>query len=123
MSRNFDRIRRISEQMRRDLAKAVRGVIPHAHANFISITAVRVTRDLSFAKVYVTHVLDNQEERDEIVALLNQYKGQLRHALAQGSNLRKMPELEFFYDDSVEYGARMEDKLRDLVKDLSKESE
>ena len=51
MPKGQDRTRRIGEQMRRDLAVAVPQILDHPHASLLSITAVRVTRDLSFAKV------------------------------------------------------------------------
>ena len=118
MKKGIDRTRRLGEQMRRDLAQAVTGILDHPHASMLSFTDVRVTRDLSFAKVYVTHVLDNAEERAELVKALNAHAGQFRHYLAKRMDTRKIPELTFHYDESVEYGARMEHMLEDLVKDL-----
>ena len=58
-----------------------------------------------------------------LIRALNAHAGQLRHALAQKLSIRKMPELHFVYDDSVEYGARMDHLLHDLVKDLPPEEE
>jgi len=121
MPKGQDRTRRIGEQMRRDLAVAVPQILDHPHASLLSITAVRVTRDLSFAKVYVTHVINDADERQTLLRALNAHAGQLRHALAQKLSIRKMPELHFVYDDSVEYGARMDHLLHDLVKDLPPE--
>ena len=123
MPKGQDRTRRIGEQMRRDLAAAIPQYLDHPHASLISITAVRVTRDLSFAKVYVTHVISDPAERAALIRALNAHAGQLRHALAQKLSIRKMPELSFHYDDSVEYGARMDHLLHDLVKDLPPEDE
>ena len=123
MPKGQDRTRRIGEQMRRDLAVAIPQYLDHPHASLISITAVRVTRDLSFAKVYVTHVISDPAERAALIRALNAHAGQLRHALAQKLSIRKMPELNFHYDDSVEYGARMDHLLHDLVKDLPPEDE
>lgn len=121
MRKGLDRTRRIGEQMRRDLAQAVGEILAHPHVSMLLFTDVRVTRDLSFAKVYVTHVLDNAAERAELVKALNDHAGQFRHYLAKKLSIRKMPELTFHYDDSVEYGARMEHLLEDLVKDLPEE--
>ncbi len=118
MAKANDRTRRIGEQIRRDLAAAVGDILDHPHATMLSFTAVRVTRDLAFAKVYVTHVLDNPLEREELITALNDHAGQFRHYLAKHLTTRKVPELTFYYDESVEYGARMEHLLGDLVKDL-----
>lgn len=121
MAGRIDRTRRIGEQMRRDLAQAVGEILDHPHASMLSFTDVRVTRDLAFAKVYVTHVLDNPVERMELVHELNDKAGQFRHYLAKRLTIRKIPELTFYYDESVEYGARMEHLLSDIVKDLPPE--
>lgn len=118
MSKGIDRTRRIGEQMRRDLAQAVGDLLDHPNASMLSFTNVRVTRDLSFAKVYVTHVLDNPIEREELISALNERAPQFRHYLAKRLSIRKVPELTFYYDESVEYGARMENLLEDLVRDL-----
>lgn len=118
MSKGIDRTRRIGEQMRRELAHAVNELLDHPHASMLSFTDVRVTRDLAFAKVYVTHVLDNPHERAELVETLNAQSGRFRHYLAKRLTIRKVPELTFYYDESVEYGARMEHLLEDLVKDI-----
>lgn len=118
MRSNKDRTRRIGEQMRRDLAHAVSSILDHPHASLLSFTDVRVTRDLSFAKVYVTHVIDDSVERKTLMDALNAHAGQFRHYLAKNLSIRKIPELTFVYDDSVEYGARMDHLLHDLVKDL-----
>lgn len=118
MAGKFDRTRRIGEQMRRDLAQAVSELLDHPRASMLSFTDVRITRDLSFAKVYVTHVLDNIIEREELIQALNAKAGQFRHYLAKRLSIRKIPELSFYYDESVEYGARMESLLTSIVKDL-----
>lgn len=117
MPKGVDRTRRIGEQIRRDLANSVKDILDHPHAGMISFTDVRVTRDLSFAKVYVTHVMDSAQERAELVQALNDHAGQFRHYLSKRLTTRKVPELTFVYDSSVEYGARMEDLLTKLVKD------
>ena len=118
-NKHDDRTRRIGEQIRRDLAPSlIAQILNHPHASLLSITAVRVTRDLSFAKVYVTHVISDLDERQDLIRALNEHAGQFRHYLAQKLTTRKVPELTFVYDESVEYGARMDNLLHDLVKDL-----
>lgn len=114
----FDRTRRIGEEIRRELAAVVSQQLNHRHASLLSFTAARLTRDLSYCKVYVTHVLPDPAERQELLNLLNQQAKQFRHHLARSLQLRKVPELTFVYDESIEYGAKMEAKLQELVKDL-----
>ena len=117
----FDRTRRIGEEIRRELAAALSQQLDHLHGSLLSFTAVHLTRDLSYCKVYVTHVLPDPAERQELLALLNRQAKQFRHHLARNLKLRKVPELTFVYDESIEYGAKMEAKLKDLVRDLPPE--
>ena len=114
----YDRTRRVAEEIRRELAASVGSLLAHPRASLLSFTAVRLTRDLSQAKVYVTHVLPDPAERQELLAALNAAAGPFRHQLAQRLSTSKVPELRFVYDDSIEYGARMERRLAELVKDL-----
>lgn len=123
MAKGFDRTRRIGEQMRRDLSQAVVEILDHPNASLLSFTDVRVTRDLSFAKVFVTYVLEDEEERDYLVERLNARAPQFRHYLAKRLSIRKMPELTFYYDESVEYGARMEHLLTSLVEKAQDEDD
>lgn len=113
----YDRTRRIAEGIRRELAGAFHSLLDHAQASFLSVTAVRLTRDLAFAKVYVT-LVGQEAERSALIKELNAKAGLFRHHLAQNMTVRKVPSLTFIYDDSIEYGARMEALLTDLVKDL-----
>ncbi len=116
--KGIDRTRRIGEQIRRDLAKAVGAILDHHHATMLSFNAVRVSRDLSHASVYVTHVLDDPAEREALLEALNTHAGRFRHYLAKHLSTRTVPELRFCYDRSVQDGARMQALLDNLTKDL-----
>ena len=116
--KGIDRTRRIGEQIRRDLAKAAGEILDHHQATMLSFTAVRVSRDLSRASVYVTHVLDDPGERKALVEALDAHAGRFRHYLAKHLSTRTVPELRFCYDRSVQDGARMHALLDTLVKDL-----
>ena len=76
---------------------------------FVSITDVKVTRDLSYASVYVTFY-DGHKRLKE----LNEAKGYLRSKLAKALNIRKIPELNFVLDDSFDKAKRIEDILSDI---------
>ncbi|PID65223.1 MAG: hypothetical protein CR977_01795 [Gammaproteobacteria bacterium] len=62
-------------------------------------------------------MIGDQELRRELVDLLNDHKGKIRHLLAKRLSTRTVPEMTFKYDESVEYGARMEKLLHDIVED------
>jgi ribosome-binding factor A len=69
----------------------------------ISVTVVRVSKDLSVAKVYLS--IFPSEGADEVLKLIRQVSGQIRGFLGHkiGKQLRIIPELSFFIDDSLDY--------------------
>ena len=72
----------------------------------VTITYATVTNDLSSAKVYFT-TLDDYK-RDKVLKDINNASGYFRSELAKRLDLRTMPELRFIYDESIEYGQRIE---------------
>ena len=79
---------------------------------FVTVTAVKTTSDLSFSKIYVT-VLDNSKKDETMKALANA-SGFIRKTLADRIEVRHIPKLEFVYDESIEYGNRIEAKIREI---------
>lgn len=73
---------------------------------YVTLTYATVTNDLSFAKVYFT-TLDN-ENKDKVLKDLNNASGYFRSSLADKLNIRHIPEIRFVYDESIEYGQKIE---------------
>ena len=71
--------------------------------NFISITAVSTSSDMKHAKVYVSCV-QGEEDRQEILGVLASAAGFFRREMAENLRLRRVPELTFQWDDSIERG-------------------
>lgn len=111
-----ERIRKVSEQIRREMVSILPEAVFHEKINFVSITGMDLSRDFKFATVYIT-VIGDTTLRDELVALLNDKKGEIRHLLSKRLTTRTVPEMTFSYDTSVEYGAKMEKLLHDIVKE------
>ena len=104
-----NRIGRINEEIQRELAALFRTVKdPRVHG-LVSITHVETTPDLRYAKVYVS-VLDKSDVK-EIIKGLKSAGGYLRRELGRALSLRYTPELQFFVDDSIAYGAHILDML------------
>lgn len=81
--------------------------------NFVTITHVDITSDLSFAKVYFTVLDDSKREVSE--KALNHAKGFIRTELMKRKiEIRKMPELNFIYDESIEYGQKIEGIIKKI---------
>ena len=82
-------------------------VVKDNDIKFVTVTDAKVTNDLSFAKIYFT-VLDENRKKETLLALKNASKF-IRRELADRIEVRHIPELEFVYDESIEYGKKIED--------------
>lgn len=79
---------------------------------FVTITGVNTTNDLSFAKVYFTTL----KEKEKTLNALNNASGFIRKVLADKIEIRHIPELTFIYDESIEYGKKIE-KIIEKIKE------
>jgi ribosome-binding factor A len=108
--RDFKRSDRVAAHLRRTLATAIHQNLPDEDTSFIAISDVEVTRDLSIATVYI-NTLDPSQEKLALQTLRLNEK-QLRRIMASQLNSRKVPELRFKYDASLEYGRKLEDLIQ-----------
>ena len=106
-----NRMGRINEEVQRELAALIPTVKDPRVAGMISVTAVEVTQDLKYAKVYIS-VLDKNDS-GQVLKGLKSAAGYLRRELGRALNLRNTPELTFFRDDSMAKGAHILEMLRD----------
>jgi len=113
MPKDYSRSRRIGLQIQRDLADLIRGQIKDPRVGLVSVNAVKVSRDLSHAKVYIT-TLDDQH-RELTLDILQKAAGYLRHELGQLMSTRIIPQLHFFYDDSIEQGSRLTSLIEEAI--------
>ncbi|GGX44823.1 30S ribosome-binding factor RbfA [Saccharospirillum salsuginis] len=112
MAKENSRIRRIADQIQRDLSVLIQQEVKDPRLGMVTINAVKVSRDLSYADVYFTCMVfgddaDAEQARREQEKLLNKASGFLRSMLAQALKLRVMPQLRFHYDEVIESGARL----------------
>lgn len=118
------RQQRIAKIIQKDLAEILQGEIRRAGIrNFIiSITKTYVTPDLSLARVYVS--VFPSDKADASVEALRANAKLIKHAVAQRvrHQLRKMPDLEFYRDDTLDYIERIEQALKDPKDDGHKPS-
>ena len=88
------------------------GQLLMVHPTFVTITDVKVSNDLSYAKVYFT-VLD-QNKINLTLKGLKEASGFIRHELRNRVDIRQIPELEFVYDESLEEAKKIEDIIDKL---------
>ena len=116
MPKNNNRQGRIDEEFRKELSQLISFELKEPSVTgMVSVTKVKVTTDLKYAKVSVSIL--NSKNVKETLAGLKKSSGFLRSELAKRINLRNTPELVFELDESLEYGARIDKIINDLKKD------
>jgi ribosome-binding factor A len=109
------RATRVGEQMKKELGEIIGRKIKDPRIGFVTVTDVEVTGDLQQAKVFIS-VLGDEEQRQNTLKGLAKAKGFIRSEIGQRIRLRKTPEITFEFDESVDYGNRIESLLADLNK-------
>jgi len=105
---------RIDEEYRKELSQIISYDLKNPNVTgMISVTKVKVTTDLKYAKVYVSIL--NSKNIKETMDGLKKSSGFIRSELAKRINLRNTPELIFEIDDSIEYGAKIDSILKEIL--------
>ena len=108
------RLGRIDEEYKKELSQIIGYELKNPNVTgLISVTKVKVTNDLKFAKVYVSIL--NSKNIKNTLAGLKKSSGYIRSELAKRVNLRNTPELIFELDDSIEYGAKIDSILKEIM--------
>ena len=106
------KIERISDALIEEISYILANEVKNSDINFVTVTDVKVSNDLGFAKVYYT-VLDDSKK--EITAkALKEASGFIRHALRERVDIRQIPELSFVYDDSIAEAEKIENLIEKL---------
>ena len=114
MPENQNRLGRIDEQYRKELSQIIGYELKNPNVTgMISVTKVKVTTDLKYAKIYVSIL--NSKNIKETMDGLKKSSGFIRSELAKRINLRNTPELIFEIDDSIEYGAKIDSILKEIL--------
>lgn len=109
------RVGRVSEQIKKELSQIIQTELKDPRIGFITVTGVETTSDLSQARVYLS-VLGSDDQKEATLKALASGTGFLRSELGKRMKLRHTPELLFKFDNSIEYGSRIEsllDKIND----------
>lgn len=109
-SHSFNRSDRISAELRRQLGAMVHEAVRDHALPSVSVSDVEVTRDFDFATVFVTALLPDTSKA--AVSALNEMAKEFRRELSKTMRMRRVPELRFKYDDSVDRGERIDALLR-----------
>lgn len=107
------RATRVGEQMKKELGDIIGRKLKDPRIGFLTVTDVRVSGDLQIAKVYIS-VLGDEKKREETLKGLAKAKGFIRSELGNRIRLRKTPEIHFEFDESIDYGNRIETLIHEL---------
>jgi ribosome-binding factor A len=120
---NEKRINRISEEIKRVVADLILNDIKDPRiSKMASVNRVIVTKDLKFAKIYVS-VLGNNEEKSETLKGLDSAKGYIRKAIGDKVNLRITPDPIFYIDDSIEHAIYMTNLIKQVNNEVNVKKE
>lgn len=122
MARDFNRTDRIADVIQKELAQIIHQEMKDPRVGLITLAQVKVSKDLSHAKIYVSVMLE--ENATQALEALNKASGFLRAQLAKRIQMRVMPILSFVYDDTTIKANRLSKLIDDArAKDKSSEDD
>ncbi|MCK5431719.1 MAG: 30S ribosome-binding factor RbfA [Gammaproteobacteria bacterium] len=114
MAKEFSRSQRVGDHIQQELSTIIQMPVRDAGLGLVTISAVDLSTDLSYAKIYVTclgldqdNALESTSDRTEILTMLNENAPQFRHQLSKILTTRIVPKLKFMFDESLEQANRL----------------
>ena len=105
-----NRVERLNQQVHQELSKIIAGDVKDPRLEWVTITHVDLSRDLSHARVYIS-ILGEKEKGQEAMKALKSAVGFIRFKLGEAIRLRSLPELHFFLDNTFETTMKIESLL------------
>ena len=120
MPREFTRSDRVSDAIQRLLGQVIPNEIRDPRIGLVNINEVTVTRDMAYAKVYVTFVgMDDEKDSLAAASILNKASSFLRTFLAKELSMRTVPKLQFIYDKTSVKGQAISTLIERALKEDS----
>ncbi len=107
MAREYARTDRVGQQIQKEIAIILMREVKDPRLSMTTVSAVELTRDLAYAKIFVTFFTNDATEIKASLDVLNDAAGFIRSLLAKQLRARIMPHLRFVYDKSMAEGVRM----------------
>lgn len=105
---------RLESTIKRQIAKTITSQLDDPSLNFVNVTDVEVSDDLSYATVFVSFI--NEEDKEKGLEALERSKGLLRTVVSKSITTRRVPEISIKLDESSEKGSRI-DEILNKIKD------
>lgn len=116
MAKTFSRTQRVSQELQKEIAIILQREIKDPRLGMVTVSGVDISRDLAYAKVFVTFL--NDEDPDVVqqgLKVLNDATGFIRSLIGKAMRLRIVPELKFMYDQSLVEGMRMSSLVSEVI--------
>ena len=108
------KIERLNDQFQEVISEILYKEVKDPDLKFVTITGCEITNDLSFCKVYFTTLNEN---KDEVIKSLKSASSFIRGEISKRIEIRHTPELRFEFDNSIEYGEKIEKIIKEINKD------
>jgi len=112
-NRRVSRTVRLDEQFREEISKLLMKGLKDPRIGFVTISRVEITNDLSYAKVYISVLGSDREKAASLIGLRNS-AGFIRTYLGKALKIRKIPQLSFQLDESLDHAMHIEEILAEL---------
>ncbi len=111
-----NRMQKVNEELKREIGTIITTKMNNTNLKkgLISVTSVETSSDLKYARVYVSMI--NVGNKKEALKALKKSSGFIRTEIAKKVNLKNTPELVFEFDESIEYGDRIDNILKEIIK-------
>lgn len=117
MSREFKRSDRVAQELQKEIAVILQREVKDPRIGMVTVSDVEVSRDLAYAKIFVTFLFDNDPEAiKEGMKGLEKASPYIRTLIGKAMRLRIVPELRFIYDESLVEGMRMSNLVSNVIK-------
>jgi ribosome-binding factor A len=115
MAKDFSRTQRVSQQLQKELAMILQREVRDSRLGMVTISEVKVSRDLAYAKVYVSFLCVGEQTPESCLNALKEHESHIRMMLGKRIRLRLTPEVRFVYDDTLVEGMRMSNLVNQAV--------
>ena len=113
MAKNETRLNRINEELKKEISHVLTFELKNPNVTgLLSVTRAKITPDFKYAKVYVSVL--NSKDIDKTMQGLKESAGFIRSQIAKTINLRVTPEITFEFDDSMEYGMKIDNIIKEI---------
>lgn len=124
MRRDFSRTDRVAQQIQKEVAVIIQREIKDPRVGMATVSSVEVSKDLSFARVFITFYNNDEQQMKKAAEILNEAAGFIRSLIGKRIRVRIVPELRFVLDNSLMHGMHISNLVDEVIaKDRKKQQE